>query len=104
MPVVAVELDLSTASFLDAVELEQEVGVKICPTKLTVGDALQSQPLLEGDDIADRRVLDSTQLRRIDGPRLKTRSGIDKRRGAQEAANVVGAERGLGHRCPLNLT
>ena len=58
----AVEARRDAAARLDALELLQKVDVEIGAPELAVGDALQPEILLEPDDVADRRVLDGTQL------------------------------------------
>ena len=93
-PACAVEAHRDAALGLDAGELLQEIDVEIRATKLTVGDALQTEVLLESHDVADRRILDGTQLGAVDGAASMTLARLEQRRRAQEAADVIGAERG----------
>jgi hypothetical protein len=69
-----------------------EVGAPV----LAVGDALQAEILLEADDVADRAVLDLAQLRARDLALALALARVEQLLGAQEAADVIGAERGNG--------
>jgi hypothetical protein len=78
----------------DAGELLQEIDVEISATKLTVGDSFQTKIFLKSNDIPDRRIFYGAQLGTVDGTASVTLAGIEKRSGAQEAADVIGAKRG----------
>src|SRR5262249_24959420 len=80
---------------LDAVELLEEIDVEECAAEFPVGDALQPHVLLELDDPADCRVLELAQLllRNLAGGMPVAR--LEQLFRAQEAADVVGSERGL---------
>ncbi len=69
-----------------------EVGA----TELAVGDGLQAHVFLELDDLGDRAVLDFAQLRGRDRALLALFARVEQDLRAQEAADVVGAERGRG--------
>ena len=82
---------------LDATELGQEVDVEIGAAKLTVGDALKPDILLEIDDLGDRLVLDQAQLLGADfllDEELLAR--VEQVFRAQKAADMVGAKRRFG--------
>ena len=87
----ALPLDLAHAA-----ELIDEVHVPRRAPKLAVGGALQADVALEGDRIADRVVLDGTQLSRVDAARLVVGPGSPHSLGPQQAADVVGAKRRAG--------
>ena len=57
----AVEGDRDAALRFDALELLEEVDMEIGAPEFAVGDALQSEILLETNDVADRRILDLAQ-------------------------------------------
>src|SRR5205807_1292091 len=61
----AVEFDVDAAFRFDAFELGQKVDMKVGAPEFAVGDAAQSQLLLEFDDAADRVVLDGAKLVRV---------------------------------------
>ncbi len=81
----------------DAVELAQEVDMPPVAAHLAVGDGPKPDRLLPGDDGADAVVLDLAQ--RIGGrPALLEESArFGERRGAEQAADVIGSERGFRH-------
>ena len=62
--------------------------------QLAVGDGLQTGVALERDHVADRVVLDGPELVCGRAPGLEGGAGVAQAIGAQEAADVVGAERG----------
>ena len=59
----------------------------------------QADRLLHADGVADRVVLDRTELLRGDAPRGRLLPRAQQRRRAEQAADVVGAERWLGADC-----
>ena len=69
-----------------------EVGA----AELAVGDALQADVFLELDDLGDRVVLDGAQLLRADAAGGALGARVEQALRAQEAADVVGAKRGVG--------
>src|SRR4051794_29043305 len=94
---LALELDLAFAQIgFDTVELAEEVVVPERPAVFAVGDGFESHRLLLLDDRLDLAVLDRLKLLGRDlvlfapGPRLLQRGR------AQQATDVVGAERRLG--------
>ena len=89
----AVELDVNAALRLDALELRQEIDVKVGAPEFAVGDAAQSQIFLEFDDAADRFILHGAELGRI-----------EQEFGAQEAADMVGAKGRRSARPQCRLT
>ena len=52
--------------------------------------------LLQAHRLADRLILDRAQLVGVDGARRVVGPGLQQRRRAQQAADVIGAERRLG--------
>ena len=85
---------------LDAVEPLEEIDVEIRAAELAVGDPLEADVLLRAHDLADARVLDCAQClgRQGLGERLLARR--PQAFGPEKAADMVGAERRLGHRNP----
>ena len=95
---------------LDAVELDAVVGgVALDPGQafeeiempprapvFAVGDRLKADLFLLLDDLLDLAVLDLLELRGGDGAGLALRARVFDGRRAQDAADVVGAERRLG--------
>ena len=100
----AVELDVNAALRLDALELRQEIDVEIGAPEFAVGDAAQSEILLELDDAADRFVLHGTELGCVDCACAELLACIEQEFGAQEAADVVGAKRRRSARAQYRLT
>ena len=96
----ALELDaLFGLVLLDAVEPRQEIEMPPGAAIFAVGDRLEPDLLLLPDDLQDFRVLDDFELRGRDFPFLALRARFLERRGAQQAADMVGAEWrcGSGH-------
>ena len=67
--------------------------------ELAVGHGPQADLLLHPDGVADRVVLDRAELLRGDAPRGRVLPRAQQRRRAEQAADVVGAERWLGADC-----
>ncbi|GAB3304380.1 hypothetical protein GCM10027451_10030 [Geodermatophilus aquaeductus] len=70
------------------------------PAELAVGGGAQPDVTLQPDDVGDRLVLGTAQLGVVDLPGGVAGAGLEQRRGTQQAADVVGAERragGIGH-------
>jgi hypothetical protein len=80
---------------LHAAELLQEVDVEIGAAELAVGDALQADVFLELDDLGNGVVFDGAQGLFGDLAFLLLRAGVEQALRAQEAADMVGAERGV---------
>ena len=88
----------------DAVEPPEEIEMPPRPPQLAVRDAAQAQFLLLRDDALDLAVLDRLEPGRIERAVRIAPARVLERRGAQQAADVVGAKRrrlGLGHRLTL---
>ncbi len=81
---------------LDAVEHAEEIEVPPGAAEFAVGGELEADLLLLLDDLLDLAVLDLFQLRGGDRALLALRARLLDRRGAQQAADHVGAERRLG--------
>src|SRR5262249_50866273 len=86
---------------LDAVEAPEEIEMPPRAAELAVGDRLQSRLLLPLDDPGDLAVLDLLQRPRIDLAALTLLARLLYRGGAQEAADMIGAE---GRLASLHLT
>ena len=85
---------------LHAAQLLQKVDVEVGAAELAVGDALQADIFLELDDLGDRLVFDFAQPFGRDLAVRMLFAGFEQDLGAQEAADVIGAEGGggaLGH-------
>ena len=67
--------------------------------ELAVGDGLEADVLLHPDARADRLVLDGVQLGRVDGAERELGAGVQQLGRAEQAADVVGTERGLASVC-----
>ncbi len=78
---------------LDAAELLEEVDVEIGAAEFAVGDRLQAGVLLHLHDLGDRAILDRAQLRRRDLAARLLLARLEQVFRAQEAADVIGAER-----------
>ncbi len=61
-----------------------------------VGDRVQAEVFLQSDHLADGGVLDGLQFGVRDLARLAFGPGVHQRLGADQTADMVGAERGLG--------
>src|SRR5262249_49368142 len=79
-----------------AVEPLEEVEVPPGAAELAVGGELEPDLLLLLDDLLDLAVLDLLQLRGADLALLTLDPRGPERRGAQQAAHVIGPERRLG--------
>jgi hypothetical protein len=77
----------------DAAELVDEVHVPGSAAELAVGGGAQPGIFLHLHGFADRLVLDRAQLVTIDATRGVVITGLKQRRRAEQAADVVGAER-----------
>ena len=62
--------------------------------ELAVGDPLQADLFLLGDDLADLGVLDRLERGRVDLAASLFRARLLERRGAKDRADMVGAEGG----------
>jgi hypothetical protein len=82
---------------LDAADLLQKVDVEIGAAELAVGDALQSDVLLELHDLGDRLVFHRAQLLGGDVALGLLLAGFQQVLGAQKAADMVVAGGKLGH-------
>ncbi|MEI9852348.1 MAG: hypothetical protein WDN24_17505 [Sphingomonas sp.] len=92
------EGDFHAALLLDAVELEQEVGVEESAAELAVGDAVQAQLFLELHHSENRLVLDRAQRRGVDRAFAEPGARLEQFLGTQEAADMICSERGIvGH-------
>jgi hypothetical protein len=80
----------------DAVEAPEEIEMPPRAAEFAVGDRLQAALLLLPYDAFDLAVLDRLQRRRVDLAFGELRAGLLQRRGALQAADVVGAKRRLG--------
>jgi hypothetical protein len=91
---------------LDAVQHAEEIVVPPRAAEFAVGDRLQPDLLLLLDDLLDLAVFHLLQLRRGDLALFALGARFLHGRGAQDGADVVGAEwrlGTLGHRCPPEL-
>jgi hypothetical protein len=77
----------------DPVEAVDEVHVPGRAPELAVGDRAQAAVALERDDVADRRVLGLPQAVGAERARREPLARREQLRRAQQAADVVGAER-----------
>src|SRR6202040_254301 len=97
------ELALAVVRF-DAVEPDQEIGLPGGAAIFTVGDGVEADLLLFADQLGDLLVLDRLQGLGIDFAALALTARLLERRSAQQAADVIGAERGScaeHHGCSL---
>ena len=83
------------ASLRDPVELVDEVHVPGGAAELTVRRRAQAHLLLLAHDLFDRLVLDLTELRRVDPAGGMVVARLQQSGRAEQAADVVGAKRGL---------
>jgi len=88
---------------LDSVELFKEVDMKIGAAKLAVGDPLEADVLLGAYDLADAGVFDRPQFGGRQSLGEERFARIPQALGSKEAADMIGAERRLGHRSPPGL-
>ena len=84
-----------------AIEPLEEVDVEEGAAELAVGDALEPDLLLLAHRLGDALVLDRAQLVRAGSRPRAPRARLEQPLGPQQAADVVGAERWLGHRPAL---
>ncbi len=77
----------------DPPELVDEVHVPRRAAELAVGGRLETELLLQGHGLADGRVLRGAQPLRVEDAVGEVLAGAHQRGRAQEAADVVGAER-----------
>src|SRR5712691_2037822 len=93
----AVELDAGVGLVeVDAVEHPKEIEVPPGAAELAVGRKLEADLLLLLDDLLDFPVFDRLELGRRDGALFVLGAGLLERRGAQEAADMIGAVGRLG--------
>ena len=93
----ALERDLALADHgLDAGQRRDEVGLPGFAAVLAVGDRVQADALLLLDQRLDLAVLDRLELFRRDFVFLTPRARLLQRGGAEQAADLVGAEWRLG--------
>src|SRR3989442_12030903 len=85
---------------LDAVEAVDEVDVPPVAAELAVGDRLQADVLLQLDDAPDVLVLGLAQLFSRDFAFFPLRADLVQFTRAQQAADMVGAERGFHEEAP----
>jgi len=76
-----------------AAEARDEVGVPLGAAELAVGGRAQPGRLLHRDGVPDRIVLGLGELVRGDGPSPAVGAGAEQRGRAEQAPDVVGAER-----------
>ena len=102
------ELDLDVTRGLgDAAEGVDEVHVPGGPAEFPVGGGLQADLLLHAHRLADLLILDRAQLGGRDLACGEVVAGLEQPRRAQQAADVVGAERGAGptgHGKPFSIS
>src|SRR6185437_8969749 len=86
-----------------AAEAPQEIEMPPGAAKLAVGDRFEAELFLFLDDALDLAVLDRLETRGVERALAERGARLFQRGGAQQAADVVGAERRLGawHRCLL---
>src|SRR5581483_3041890 len=97
LSLLALELDLALAEIgLHPGQLAEKVVIPERAAELAVGDGFQPHVLLPPDGVGDLAVLDRLQLIGRDLVLLALGAGFLQRGRAQQAADVIGAERGLG--------
>jgi hypothetical protein len=96
--VVERDLDLVVGG-RDPVERIDEVHVPGAPPELAVGDPPQADLLLHADGVRDGTVLDRAQLLAGDPAGGRVLPRPEQLWRAEQAADMVGAERGLGASC-----
>jgi hypothetical protein len=79
----------------DPAEAVDEVHVPGGAAELAVGGRRQPDLLLQGHRVADRGVLDRAQAGVVERPGGVPGPGVDQRGWAEQAADVVGTERGV---------
>ena len=91
----ALELDLALAEIgLDAVKCAEEIVIPEGAAEFAVGDGFEPDVFLAFDDRRDLAVFDRFELLGGDLAALALRARLFQRRGAQQAADVIGAEGG----------
>src|SRR5689334_1085573 len=90
----ALEPDLALAEIgLDTIQSAKEIVVPERAPEFTVGDGSKADILLLPDDACDLAILDRLQCVSGDFAFLTFRAGLFQRCGAQQATDVLGAER-----------
>ena len=87
---------------LDSLELLEKIDVEVRAPIFAVGNSGKTCVFLEANDVADGGILDVAQLGATDFVLADAFARLEQRRGAQEAADVVGAKRrfgAYGHPC-----
>ena len=93
----ALELQaLRDAHQFDAVEMAEEIVVPPRAAEFAVGHRLQADRFLPGHELGDLGILDRLQPGRRDLAGRAFGARLLDRRAAQQAADLVGAERGFG--------
>src|SRR5271154_2718311 len=88
------ELELALPEIgLDAVEADQEIGLPGRPAVFAVGDRFEADVFLAADQLDDLLVLDGAQVGGADLTALMPAARRLERGGAQQAADMIGAER-----------
>ena len=98
----AVEFDRRRADLLDALQAPEEIEMPPRAAKLAVGRELESDRLLSLDGALNLAVLDRLERRGVDLALGEFDARLLQRGRAQQAADMVGAERwrgALGHWC-----
>ncbi len=102
----AVELDRRRLDQIDALQAPEEIEMPPGAAELAVGGELEADLFLLLDDLLDRAVFDRLQRGIVDLALGVLLARLLQRRRAQQAADVIGAERrlgALGHCCFLPL-
>src|ERR1700720_4792542 len=96
------ELALAVVRF-DAVEPDQEIGLPGGAAVFTIGDGVEADLFLFADQLGDFLVLDRFPRIGVDFAAIALAARLFERRGTQQTADVIGAERrrGAGHGCGL---
>jgi hypothetical protein len=90
------ELELALALIrLDAIEREEEIGLPRGTAIFAVGDGLEADVLLATDELDDLLVLDRGEHVVPYLAALMLAAHLAERPGAQQTADMIGAERGL---------
>ncbi len=95
---VVVELDFQVVlDLLDPAELVEEIHVPGAAAVFAVGDSQKAEILLQLHGLANRLVLGGPELGLGDLALLIAGAGVQQLGRAQEAAHMIGAERGRAH-------
>jgi hypothetical protein len=95
---LVLELDMQLPVAVDhAADLIEEIHVPRAAAHLAVGDPAQPERRLAPHRRGDRLVLDGAQFRRGEPPRLMLLPRLQQLRRAQQAADMIGAERRAVH-------